>query len=119
LKVIICGGRNYRLTRSDYAWLNGWFETTPGVTTILIGGARGVDTDAFWWAQTRFLRTQIFRPDWDTYGRSAGPRRNKAMVDDACPDGGLIAFPGGRGTADCVARAKRAGLKVWECLLTT
>jgi len=35
------------------------------------------------------------------------------MIDDGKPDG-VVAFPGGTGTADMIRRAKKAGLKVWE-----
>jgi hypothetical protein len=35
------------------------------------------------------------------------------MLDEWQPDG-VIAFPGGRGTADMTRRAKESGLKVWE-----
>ena len=34
------------------------------------------------------------------------------MLDLFAPDG-LIAFPGGSGTADMVARARAAGVTVW------
>lgn len=54
--------------------------------------------------------------DWTTHGKSAGPLRNRAMVDsgaDLC-----LAFykqgAGNRGTKDCVRRAKIAGIPVIE-----
>src|SRR5690606_30354012 len=48
--------------------------------------------------------------DWRRHGRAAGPIRNQEMADagaDLC-----IAFPGGRGTADMVRRARAAGIPV-------
>ena len=47
--------------------------------------------------------------DWDRYGLSAGPRRNKLMVDMK-PDV-LVAFPGGNGTASMVGLAADAGIE--------
>jgi len=35
------------------------------------------------------------------------------MLAEGEPDA-VLAFPGGRGTADMVRRAKRAGVPVWE-----
>ena len=46
-----------------------------------------------------------------TPGRSAGPIRNQAMLDEGRPDL-VVAFPGHHGTADIVRRARAAGIKV-------
>ena len=51
--------------------------------------------------------------DWKKYGKSAGCRRNALMLRDGCPDF-VVAFPGGRGTADMVKKAKAAGVRVIE-----
>lgn len=50
--------------------------------------------------------------DWGRDGRAAGPRRNSAMVRAAGGRGVLLAWPGGRGTADATAAARRALLHV-------
>ena len=52
----------------------------------------------------------VYMADWDGLGRKAGPIRNQRMLDDGKPDLG-IAFPGGRGTADMVRRAREAGVE--------
>jgi hypothetical protein len=44
---------------------------------------------------------------------NAGNRRNRRMLVDSRA-GGLIAFPGGSGTADCTSQAMVMGLRVWE-----
>lgn len=46
-----------------------------------------------------------------TNGKAAGPIRNQRMLDEGKPDL-VVAFPGGRGTADMVRRAKAAGVPV-------
>lgn len=53
-----------------------------------------------------------FPADWERNGRAAGPIRNRQMLDGK-PDL-VIAFPGGKGTADMVAEAKRRGIAVRE-----
>ncbi|MEM9912925.1 MAG: hypothetical protein AAF922_19365 [Pseudomonadota bacterium] len=46
-------------------------------------------------------------------GRAAGPIRNKEMLDEGCPDL-VVAFPGGRGTANMVKQAQAAGVEVLD-----
>jgi hypothetical protein len=50
--------------------------------------------------------------DWNTHGRAAGPIRNQRMLDEVKPEL-VVAFPGGRGTADMVRRAREAGVNVY------
>lgn len=53
------------------------------------------------------------RRDGSEYNVVAGFWRNQQMIDEE--DVGLVvAFPGGKGTADMVARARRAGIPVIE-----
>jgi hypothetical protein len=54
-----------------------------------------------------------FSADWKTHGKSAGPMRNRQMLNDGQPTA-VVAFPGGRGTADMIHAAKAVGLPVWE-----
>lgn len=75
---------------------------------------RGVDGFADRWAKARNAQTTHFFADWDADGAAAGPRRNGRMLKWAKERGcrGVIAFPGGAGTADCVRQALAMGLKV-------
>ena len=54
-----------------------------------------------------------FLPDWEKHGRAAGPIRNKLMLDEGRPDL-VVAFPGGRGTANMVKQASAASVEVIE-----
>jgi len=51
--------------------------------------------------------------NWAELGRKAGPIRNQQMLDEGKPNL-VVAFPGGRGTADIVRRARAAGIEVVE-----
>lgn len=51
------------------------------VENIISGGAIGVDTMAEKYAKARNIKFTCFLPDWQQYGKGAGIRRNKAMVD--------------------------------------
>jgi hypothetical protein len=79
--------------------------------TVIEGGAKGADQGAAQWAEHEGVTLMKFPADWATFGRSAGPRRNAQMLSKGQPDV-VIAFPGGRGTANMVAQAKAAGVTV-------
>lgn len=111
MRVIVCGGRNYDDQGAVDRALD-LLHAKRGITLIIEGGADGADRLARWWAQKRGVPYQTFEADWVTYGKRAGPWRNMAMIYEGKPDG-VVAFPGGRGTADMADQAKRACLTVW------
>lgn len=81
----------------------------PLDTVIVSGGAAGVDVRATVAAVKRGMpKPIVFLPDWDRYGKRAGPLRNQQIVDE-CDI--LTAFWDGRspGTADSIRRATYAG----------
>lgn len=112
--VLVCGGRNF----VDYdllaGYLDGLHRCRP-ITKIIHGAARGADSLAGRWAQELGIASRAFPADWKAHGRGAGPIRNQQMLDEGRPES-VVAFPGGRGTADMVRRAKAAGLPVYEIL---
>lgn len=77
----------------------------PGVTRIVSGGARGVDTMAISFAIERGLAYTVHWIEEGEPFRAAAHARNQQIVDAA--DGGL-ALPGpkSKGTYDTIRRAK-------------
>lgn len=110
MKVLVCGGRDFSDGPSMWKAL-GEIDDAQGITTVIEGGARGADQYAYNWAAERFIRVEHFVADWARYGKAAGPMRNQQMLREGKPDL-VVAFPGGRGTADMVRRAKEAGVTV-------
>jgi ABC-type Fe3+-hydroxamate transport system substrate-binding protein len=111
MRVLVCGGRGYSDIERLYEVLDGIHKLTP-VTCIIEGGAKGADYLACRWSAWRGLNNhRRFNADWELYGSSAGPRRNLRMIEEGKPDL-VVAFPGGRGTADMVAKAEAAGIPV-------
>ena len=109
-KVIIAGGREF----SDYEYLRSCADADlAGITDIEIvsGGARGADALGERYAQEKGHKVALFPADWEKYGRSAGPRRNRQMAEYA---DALIAFWDGqsRGTKNMIDTAAAKGLKV-------
>lgn len=109
-RVLVCGGRSYADRRSVYVCLDGLI---PQPTTIIHGGAHGADMIAHDWAVWRQIPRRVFMADWENQGRSAGPLRNARMLAEGKPHL-VLAFPGGRGTADMVRKAKAVGVPVIE-----
>jgi hypothetical protein len=84
-----------------------------GITLVIAGGARGADAMAEWWAKAAGVPRDVYQADWTGLGRKAGPIRNQRMLDEGKPDL-VVAFPGGRGTADMVRRCREAGVEIIE-----
>ena len=76
--------------------------------TIISGGALGADSLGERYARENRFKIKRFLPDWEKYGRSAGPRRNKLMVETADY---VICFWDGKstGTRSTVNYTKSAG----------
>lgn len=113
MRILVTGGRNYdditavldALTpETSKAYASG------GTVTIVHGGARGADALVASVARKFGWGEEAHPADWGTHGRAAGPIRNQHMADLGADL--LLAFPGGRGTADMVRRATAAGIPV-------
>lgn len=111
MRVIVCGGRAYTDQKTvAHALLVVWLANDRPQMTIVQGGAQGADECARQVAAQQSFPCETFRAEWERDGKAAGPRRNQRMVKAGADL--LVAFPGGRGTADCVRRAERAGIPV-------
>lgn len=114
--VIVTGGRDFDDDELLWRVLNTLHQEQP-ITVLVHGDAKGADAMAKQWAESRMphVHTRSYPAEWGKHGRAAGPLRNQKMIDDeraAGPVRCVVAFPGGRGTADCVRRAEAAGLTV-------
>ncbi len=111
MKVLVCGGRDFKDFESvneELTWLAGEHSLE-----IIHGGAKGADSLAGEWARLTSTPCKVFKADWAKYGRAEGPIRNKQMLIEGKPDL-VIAFPGGKGTANMVKQAREAGIEVKE-----
>lgn len=115
MRVLVCGGRDYADAKRLFAvmdeiMVDAWNTLDPEFV-IIHGNAQGADYLADAWAARRNIERLIFPADWAGRGKAAGPERNARMLAEGRP-GLVVAFPGGRGTADMVRRARAAGVKV-------
>jgi hypothetical protein len=77
---------------------------------IVSGGAVGIDSLAMLYAAEHNIKTEIFKPDWEKYGKSAGFIRNQQIVDRA--DYLLAITTGSKGTADTIKKAEKKGIVI-------
>ena len=107
-RVLVCGGRDYDDVECVFATLDD-LDRRVGVQEVITGGASGADSYGHHWAQDRGKPSVIFTADWAKWGRGAGPLRNQRMLDEGKPTL-VVAFPGGKGTADMCRRAREFGV---------
>lgn len=87
-----------------------------GITEVVSGGARGIDTEGEHWADRRGCQIKRFLPDWDKHGKAAGPIRNRQMAEYG--DALLLIWDGeSRGSASMKKEMEKLGKPVYEVIL--
>ncbi len=109
-KIIVAGSRTFSNYKLLHEKLDSILKNLED-PIIVSGHALGADRLGEDYAAWNWLVCKLFHPDWDKFGKSAGPRRNEEMAEYA---DGLIAFWDGKsaGTGHMIETAKKAGLKV-------
>lgn len=112
MRLLVCGGRDYTDRARVYRVLSAVHEKRP-VSLLVSGGAQGADFLGETWAKSQGIPIHVYPAEWARYGNRAGILRNQRMLDAEEIDG-VVAFPGGTGTADMVRRAEKAGIRVMK-----
>lgn len=122
MRILVCGGRFFK----DEARMRAVLCEYSTDTTLIVGAdperfaamihghetLKGADYLALKFAiDAGWAEPQTYAADWPKFGTAAGPIRNRRMIDHGKPDL-VIAFPGGRGTADMIYRAEKVGIQV-------
>lgn len=83
--VAVVGGRDFQDRDEMFEYLDTLLSITNRYLQIVIvsGGARGADTLAAEYARERAYKLIEYPADWNRYGKSAGYKRNKQIVDKA------------------------------------
>lgn len=114
MRVLICGSRTWTSIKEIAAVV----EKLPKGSVVIHGGARGADLIAAACADVCDLEQVSFPvtdEEWRTIGKSAGPRRNKRMLDEGRPDF-VVAFLDtsveSPGTNNMISLAESFGVRV-------
>lgn len=110
MRVLVCGSRHFKDKDLLDRTLEEIHSRSP-ITELIHGAARGADRMAGEFAEVRGISVHSEPALWDTYGRAAGPIRNREMLKRG-PD--LVVgflFEGSRGTKDMLDAADKAGVR--------
>ena len=113
MRTIVAGSRHFQ----DARLLSAPLESLPPhrfPSTVLCGGATGADTLGKKWAIEHNIPVEYYPAHWSVYGKSAGPRRNRAMAENARQ---LVLFWNGMspGSASMLRIARELELQIVEC----
>jgi hypothetical protein len=110
MKLIIAGGRDYRMTRDDVDYLYK-LNLKEEITEIVSGVCAGADLCGEVFAHCNDISIKHF-PATD-YGKwpSCGPKRNEAMAKYA---DAVVLFPGGKGTENMYNNAIKYNLQIFD-----
>jgi hypothetical protein len=116
--IVVTGGRDLQDAHLVFGALDA-LHRQERITGLYHGAALGADLLAEAWARRRGVPVEPVPADWEEAERrgnrkAAGPIRNTRMIKVAKEAGAtvVVAFPGGKGTSDCVQKALGAGLKL-------
>lgn len=85
MRVLFCGSRSW----NDIEAVANIMQKLPKGTVIIHGDARGADTIADVVARElgfEVLKFPVTKDDWEKFGKGAGHRRNKQMLDEGGPN---------------------------------
>ena len=125
-RIIIAGGRDFNNTYLFEKTINQCLSQIFDyhnksndrnfTVEIVSGGAKGADSMGERYAAFLGYPVRKFLPNWNLYGKAAGPFRNEQMAKYANKEGNgiLIAFWDGKssGTKSMINLAKKHGLDV-------
>ena len=116
--IIVCGGKTEHPQEKVDGFILGVLSEL-GITDceIVSGGCKGADISGEKFAEAHGFEVVRFLPDWRSYGRSAGIRRNAEMVNyiSQFECSLVIAFWNGqsRGTKFTIELARKKGIPVY------
>lgn len=110
MRVAIVGSRGLSVTNLEK-------YLPDGITEIVSGGAKGIDTCAREYAISNGIKLTEFLPEYEKYGRAAPLKRNITIIENADL---VLAFWDGtlRGTKFVIDKCKSRGIPVRVFVLT-
>lgn len=116
MRILICGDRNWL---GSYDPFHQILDPLVGqITCVIHGGARGADQKGACWAEFHKIPVLEYKAQWSTYGKRAGPIRNREMLEHGRPER-VYAFHDNlnlsKGTRNMIEQALKRGVDVYLC----
>lgn len=108
-RILVTGSRHYKDVSRIFAALD---DHVADGDTVVHGGARGADSIAAEYCRRYNIEQEVHEPDWDAYGRAAGPIRNAEMLSSGIDK--VLAFlddTACRGTFGTIREAKKRSIE--------
>lgn len=84
MKVVIAGSRDLSIVYTEITNIMEYFEIDiNSITEVVSGTAQGMDQAGETWAWFYKKPVKRFQANWNTYGKAAGPIRNRKMAEYA------------------------------------
>lgn len=112
-KIAFTGGMDFNDYQLIWDLLDKVHVKHPDMVLIHGKSPKGAEFIAAKWADTRKVPQIGFPPDWTRHGKSAPFKRNDAMLD-ILPIG-VIIFPGSGIQDNLADKAKKLGIKLFDC----
>lgn len=112
MRILFSGSRNWKDESVVFECLKKIISTYgENEITIVVGGAKGLDTIVENISRSLGLNVEVFNANWNLYGKRAGPIRNQKMLDSGADL--VFAFPEkeSRGTRHMIDISRKAGVK--------
>lgn len=81
-RIVIAGSRNYENYDEAKIYIDRYISRIKNQYELIFlsGGCRGADLIGERYAKENGYKIERYLPDWDKYGKSAGPERNEIMA---------------------------------------
>lgn len=119
IRILITGSRDWPNDGSVEIALNMYLALSPvGEELVIVHGdcPTGADAYAKAWAIDNLDMNVTQEPhpaDWKKFGKFAGPKRNREMVELGADECVAFIGPGSKGAAGCAALADEAGIPTY------
>lgn len=111
IRLLVSGSREWVDAEALHCELSEFWENHPALIVVHGDAPLGADSLARAWAEAYNVPQHRYPADWSKYGRSAGPKRNKLMVDTK-PDYAIFFLKGkSSGTRNCLDHVVKAGVE--------
>ena len=112
MKTIIAGSRSF--SQDTHSLLTAISLCPWTITSVVSGGAKGIDEQGMKWALEKGLDCRVYLPDWKLNGMKAGTMRNVEMAEDPEVEALLAVWDGkSTGTKHMIKTAEKNKLAVF------